>query len=197
VHTATTDLQNAQIRASSGGWPLSGCGQTGSRSCSSPSGVCKENFSFTSLFNGAEINLPLLFPGGTTTGVAEVIGLCEDALGDVLAKAPSALRPPLTPGSVDLAKLEVQPLRALQRTKLHPQHSPTGVRDALLDVLQSDDPAKPWRGTERGTMMQQWSSVGGAVRHRPGGVREPHRRHAMKAGGDNLDTTRSIRAIAN
>jgi len=87
-----------------GGWPLRVAGN-GVEILQFAVGVCKENFR-SPVCSTAPRSTFRSCPGGTTTGVAESLD-CAKMLSETFGQAPSALRPPLTPGSVDLAKLEV------------------------------------------------------------------------------------------
>jgi hypothetical protein len=187
VHTATTDPQNGTDTGFVGGVGRFGLRANGVEILQFAVGGLQGELSFTSLFNGAEINLPLLFPGGTTTGVAESLD-CAKMLSETFGQAPSALRPPLTPGSVDLAKLEVHLSEPFSERNFIRNTAPPEFGDALLDVLQSDDPAKPWRGDRKrdhdAAVVQRGAELFGidlvAFANRTVG-------HAMKAGGDNRD----------
>jgi hypothetical protein len=66
VHTATTDLQNGTVTGFVGGVGRFGLRANGVEILQFIIGGLQGELSFTSLFNGGEIVLPTLFPGGTT-----------------------------------------------------------------------------------------------------------------------------------
>jgi hypothetical protein len=133
-------------------------------------GGLQGELSFTSLFNPAEINFPTLFPGGTIT--APEPPACFAALSEKFGQP------------VDLHKLEVHLSEPFSERNFIRNTAPPEFGDALLGVLQSDDPAKPRNGNGTEAQVQRGAQLFGidlvAFANRTVGG-------AMKAGGDHRD----------
>jgi hypothetical protein len=82
VHTATTDLQNGTVTGSVGGVGRFGLRANGVEILQFIVGGLQGELSFTSLFNGAEIVFPTLFPG-RDHGNHRAVGVCDGAFGNV------------------------------------------------------------------------------------------------------------------
>jgi hypothetical protein len=137
-------------------------------------GGLQGELSFTSLFNPAEINFPTLFPGGTM--MAPEPPACFAALSENFGQP------------VDLNKLEVHLSEPFSERNFIRNTALPEFGDALLDVLQSDDPAKPRHGNGKkdrdAAMVKRGAELFGidlvAFANRTVGG-------AMKAGGDGRD----------
>jgi hypothetical protein len=145
-------------------------------------GGLQGELSFTSLFNGAEINFGTLFPAGNTTGIEPLA--CASALSQTFNQPASVLAPPVTPGSVNLAKLEVHLSEPYSERNFIRNTAPPEFGKALLKVLNSDNPGKPLKGDSKAATVQHGAQLFGvdlvAFANRTVGG-------AMKAGGDGLD----------
>ena len=95
--------------------------------------------SFTSLFNGAEINFPTLFPGATSMMPEPTE--CYMALSQTLNQP---FLPPGTSQQVNLNNLEAHLSIVFSIRNLLRNTAPPEFGDALLDVLQSATGGKPW-----------------------------------------------------
>jgi hypothetical protein len=133
-------------------------------------GGLQGELSFTSLFNPAEINFPTLFPGGTMT--APEPPACFAALSEKFGQP------------VDLHKLEVHLSELFSERNFIRNTALPEFGNALLDVLQSDDPDKPRHGNSKEAQVQRGAQLFGidlvAFANRTVGA-------AMKAGGDHRD----------
>jgi hypothetical protein len=133
-------------------------------------GGLQGELSFTSLLNPAEINFPTLFPGGNTE-TAEPAS-CMAALSEI-------------PGQpVDLTKLEVHLSTPFSVRNFLRNTAPPEFGDALLDLLKSSNPAKPWRAESEQAKVKRGAELFGidlvAFANRTVGG-------AMTAGGDGRD----------
>jgi hypothetical protein len=142
-------------------------------------GGLQGELSFTSLFNPAEINFPTLFPGATMT--APEPPACFAALSEKFGQP------------VDLNKLEVHLSELFSERNFIRNTAPPEFGDALLDVLQSDDPATPRRGNGKkdrdAAIVQRGAELFGidlvAFANRTIGYRKVG--GAMSAGQDGRD----------
>jgi hypothetical protein len=133
-------------------------------------GGLQGELSFTSLLNPAEINFPTLFPGGNTE-IAEPVS-CMAALSEI-------------PGQpIDLTKLEVHLSTPFSIRNFLRNTAPPEFGDALLDLLKSSNPAKPWRADSEQAKVKRGAELFGidlvAFANRTVGG-------AMTAGGDGRD----------
>ena len=184
VHSATTDLQNGTVTGFVGGPGRFGLRANGVEILQFIVGGLQGELSFTSLFNGAEIVFPTLFPGGTTETIEPLA--CATALSETFGQPASVLPPPPfpPPGAVNLNTLEVHLSTPFSIRNLLRNTAPPEFGDALLDVLQSRDPRKPLQGNSKAAMVQRGAQLFGidlvAFADRTVGG-------AMKAGGDGRD----------
>ena len=184
VHSATTDLQNGTVTGFVGGPGRFGLRANGVEILQFIVGGLQGELSFTSLFNGAEIVFPTLFPGGTTETIEPLA--CATSLSETFGQPASVLPPPPfpPPGAVNLNTLEVHLSTPFSIRNLLRNTAPPEFGDALLDVLQSRDPRKPLRGNSKAAMVQRGAQLFGidlvAFANRTVGG-------AMKAGGDGRD----------
>jgi hypothetical protein len=183
AHTATTDLQNGTVTGFVGGPGRFGLRANGVEILQFIVGGLQGELSFTSLFNGAEIVFPTLFPGGTTETIEPLA--CAMALSETFGQPASVLPPPfLPPGAVNLDTLEVHLSAPFSIRNLLRNTAPPEFGDALLDVLRSRDPGRPLRGNSKAVMVQRGAQLFGidlvAFANRTVGG-------GMKAGGDGRD----------
>ena len=184
VHSATTDLQNGTVTGFVGGPGRFGLRANGVEILQFIVGGLQGELSFTSLFNGAEIVFPTLFPGGTTETIEPLA--CATSLSETFGQPASVLPPPPfpPPGAVNLNTLEVHLSTPFSIRNLLRNTAPPEFGDALLDVLQSRDPRKPLPGNSKAAMVQRGAQLFGidlvAFANRTVGG-------AMKAGGDGRD----------
>ncbi len=97
---------------------------------------------FTSLFNPAEINFPTLFPGTEPAACA-------------------AARSEIPGQPIDLTKLEVHLSTPFSVRHLLRNTAPPNFGDALLNVLKSNDPAKPLHGPSEEAKVQRGAELFG------------------------------------
>ena len=184
VHSATTDLQNGTVTGFVGGPGRFGLRANGVEILQFIVGGLQGELSFTSLFSGAEIVFPTLFPRGTTETIQPLA--CAMALSETFGQPASVLPlPPFPPpGAVNLNTLEVHLSTPFSIRNLLRNTAPPEFGDALLDVLQSRDPGKPLHGNSKAAMVQRGAQLFGidlvAFANRTVGG-------AMKAGGDGRD----------
>ena len=184
VHTTNTDLQNGTVTGFVGGPGRFGLRANGVELLQFIVGGLQGELSFTSLFNGAEIVFPTLFPGGTTETIEPLA--CAIGLSETFGQPANVLPPPPfpTPGPVNLNTLEVHLSTPFSVRNLLRNTAPPEFGDALLDVLQSRDPGKPVHGNSKAAMVQRGAQLFGidlvAFADRTVGG-------AMKAGGDGRD----------
>jgi len=184
VHTANTDLQNSTVTGFVGGPGRFGLRANGVEILQFIVGGLQGELSFTSLFNGAEIVFPTLFPGGTTETTEPLA--CAMALSETFGQPASVLPPPPfpPPGAVNVSTLEVHLSTPFSIRNLLRNTAPPEFGDALLDVLQSRDPGKPLHGNSQAATVQRGAQLFGidlvAFANRTVGG-------AMKAGGDGRD----------
>ena len=184
VHSATTDLQNGIVTGFVGGPGRFGLRANGVEILQFIVGGLQGELSFTSLFNGAEIVFPTLFPGGTTETIEPLA--CAMALSETFGQPASVLPPPPfpPPGAVNLNTLEIHLSTSFSIRNLLRNTAPPEFGDALLDVLQSRDPEKPLQGNSRAAMVQRGAQLFGidlaAFADRTVGG-------PMKTGGDGRD----------
>ena len=184
VHSATTDLQNGTVTGFVGGPGRFGLRANGVEILQFIVGGLQGELSVTSLFNGAEIVFPTLFPRGTTETIQPLA--CAMALSETFGQPASVLPlPPFPPpGAVNLNTLEVHLSTPFSIRNLLRNTAPPEFGDALLDVLQSRDPGKPLHGNSKAAMVQRGAQLFGidlvAFANRTVGG-------AMKAGGDGRD----------
>jgi hypothetical protein len=147
-------------------------------------GGLQGELSFTSLFNGAEINFGTLFPGGNMKGIEPLA--CASALSQTFNQPASVLPPPPfpQPGPVNLATLEVHLSEPFSERNFIRNAAPPDFGKALLKVLNSDNPAKPLKGSSKAAMVQRGATLFGidlvAFANRTVGF-------AIIAGGDGRD----------
>src|SRR5262249_20687000 len=122
-------------------------------------GGLQGELSFTSLFNGAEINFPTLFPGGTTEDIEP--SACAMSLSQTFGQPASVLPPPPfpRPGPVNLATLEVHLSEPFSERNLIRNAAPPEFGEALLDVLQH--PGTPRHGNSDAAMVQRGAELFG------------------------------------
>ena len=184
IHATTTDLQNGTVTGFVGGVGRFGLRANGVELLQFIVGGLQGELSFTSLFNGAEIVFPTLFPGGTKETIEPLA--CAIALSETFGQPPSVLPPPPfpPPGAVNLNTLEVHLSTPFSIRNLLRNTAPPEFGEALLDVLQSRDPGKPLHGSSKAAMVQRGAQLFGidlvAFANRTVGG-------AMKAGGDGRD----------
>jgi hypothetical protein len=184
VHTTNTDPQNGTVTGFVGGVGRFGLRANGVEILQFIVGGLQGELSFTSLFNGAEIVFPTLFPGGTTETIEPLV--CAMALSETFGQPASVLPPPPfpPPGAVNLSSLEVHLSTPFSIRNLLRNTAPPEFGDALLDVLLSRDPEKPVHGNDKAVMVQRGAQLFGidlaAFANRTVGG-------AMKAGGDGRD----------
>jgi hypothetical protein len=181
-HTSSTDPQFGTETGVVGGVGRFGLRANGVEILQFAIGGLQGELSFTSLFNGAEINFGFLFPGGNTTGIEP--RACATALSQTFNQPASVLASPVTPGSVDPAKLEVHLSEPYSERNFIRNTAPPEFGKALLKVLNSDNPAKPLKGDSKAATVQRGAELFGidlvAFANRTVGG-------AMKAGGDGRD----------
>jgi hypothetical protein len=149
VHTSTTDAQNGTDTGFVGGVGRFGLRANGVEILQFAVGGLQGELSFTSLFNGAEINFPTLFPDAETD--VEPLA-CAQALSQTFGQTQSVLPPPpkpgspppLMPGPVNLATLEVHLSEPFSERNFIRNTALPEFGDALLDVLRSPHPGKSW-----------------------------------------------------
>jgi hypothetical protein len=145
-------------------------------------GGLQGELSFTSLLNPTEITFPSLFPGRTTAATEPL--QCALALSETGGQPPSVLPPPLTPGPVDLAQLEVHLSTPFSVRNFLRNTAPPEFGDALLRVLRLPEPTQPLPGASADAKVQRGAELFGidlvAFAHRTVGG-------AMTAGGDGRD----------
>jgi hypothetical protein len=184
VHTANTDLQEGTVTGFVGGPGRFGLRANGVEILQFIVGGLQGELSFTSLFNGAEIVFPTLFPGGTTEAIEPLA--CAMGLSETFGQPASVLPPPPfpRPGPVNLNTLEVHLSTPFSIRNLLRNTAPPEFGDALLDVLQSSDPGTPLHGKSKAAMVQRGAQLFGidlvAFANRTVGG-------PMKAGGDGRD----------
>jgi hypothetical protein len=184
VHTATTDLQNGTVTGFVGGVGRFGLRANGVEILQFIVGGLQGELSFTSLFNGAEIVFPTLFPGGTTETIEPLE--CVMALSETFGQPASVLPPPPfpPPGPVNLNTLEVHLSTPFSVRNLLRNTAPPEFGDALLDVLQSRDPGTPLHRNSKAAKVRRGAQLFGidlvAFANRTVG-------DAMKVGGDGRD----------
>ena len=142
VHTASTDLQNGTVTGFVGGIGRFGLRANGVEIMQFIVGGLQGELSFTSLFNGAEIDFPTLFPGGTskTTEPLE----CAIALSETFDQPASVLPPPLVPLPVNLDTLEAHLSTPFSVRDLLRNTAPPEFGEALLDVLGTARKGNSW-----------------------------------------------------
>src|SRR5262249_49692135 len=155
VHTTNTDPQNGTVTSFVGGVGRFGLRANGVEILQFIVGGLQGELSFTSLFNGAEIVFPTLFPGGTTETIEPLV--CAMALSEPVGRPASVLPPPPfpPPGAVNLSSLEVHLSTPFSIRNLLRNTAPPEFGDALLDVLLSRDPEKPVHGNDKAAMVQR------------------------------------------
>jgi len=160
-HTDPTDQQFGTETGSVGGVGRFGLRANGVEILQFAVGGLQGELSFTSLFNGAEINFPTLFPGGTTTG--READQCAAALSQTFGQPASVLPlPPFPPpGPVNLATLEVHLSEPFSERNFIRNTAPPEFGKALLKVLNSDNPAKPLKGDSKAAMVQRGAQLFG------------------------------------
>ena len=184
VHTENTDLQQGTVTGFVGGPGRFGLRANGVEILQFIVGGLQGELSFTSLFNGAEIVFPTLFPGGTTQTIEPLA--CAIGLSETFGQPASVLPPPPfpPPGPVNLNTLEVHLSTPFSIRNLLRNTAPPEFGDALLDVLQSRDPGQPVHGNSKAAMVQRGAQLFGidlvAFANRTVGG-------PMKAGGDGRD----------
>jgi Di-haem oxidoreductase, putative peroxidase len=150
-------------------------------------GGMQGELSFTSLFNGAEVVFPTLFPGGTTEAIEPL--QCAMALSETLGQPASVLAPPLMPLPVNLDTLEVHLSTPFSIRNLLRNTAPPEFGNALLDVLRSaiSNPLLQnvsWQPDSRQAMVKRGAELFGidlvAFGNRTIGG-------PMQAGGDGRD----------
>jgi hypothetical protein len=132
VHTAATDLQNGTDTGFVGGVGRFGLRANGVEILQFAVGGLQGELSFTSLFNGAEIVFPTLFPGGTSETPEPAA--CYAALSQTLGQP---YLPPGTSQQVNLDTLEVHLSEPFSERNFIRNAAPPEFGDALLDVLGS------------------------------------------------------------
>ncbi|MBV8739690.1 MAG: hypothetical protein JO007_21045 [Alphaproteobacteria bacterium] len=135
IHSETTDAQQGTYTGNVGGVGRFGLRANGVEIMQFIIGGMQGELSFTSLFNGAEIVFPTLFPGGTTEAIEPL--QCAMALSETFGQPASVLAPPLTPLPVNLATLEVHLSTPFSIRDLLRNTAPPEFGDALLNVLRS------------------------------------------------------------
>jgi hypothetical protein len=184
VHTENTDLQQGTVTGFVGGPGRFGLRANGVKILQFIVGGLQGELSFTSLFNGAEIVFPTLFPGGTTQTIEPLA--CAMGLSETFGQPAAVLPPPPfpPPGPVNLNTLEVHLSTPFSIRNLLRNTAPPEFGDALLDVLQSSDQGKPTHGNGKAAMVQRGAQLFGidlvAFANRTVGG-------AMMAGGDGRD----------
>ena len=184
VHTENTDRQQGTVTGFVGGPGRFGLRANGVEILQFIVGGLQGELSFTSLFNGAEIVFPTLFPGGTTQTIEPLA--CANGLSETFGQPASVLPPPPfpPPGPVNLNTLEVHLSTPFSIRNLLRNTAPPEFGDALLDVLQSRDPGQPVHGNSKAAMVQRGAQLFGidlvAFANRTVGG-------AMMAGGDGRD----------
>jgi hypothetical protein len=156
-HTMPTDKQFGTETGFVGGVGRFGLRANGVEILQFAIGGLQGELSFTSLFNGAEIVFPTLFPGGTTR--AREPNLCAFALSQTFGQP--AIVIPQNVAAVDLAKLEVHlsepfSLRNFIRNTALPEFGPD-----LLKVLTSANPGKPIPGNSTAAQVQRGATLFG------------------------------------
>jgi hypothetical protein len=140
-HTSSTDPQFGTETGFVGGVGRFGLRANGVEILQFAVGGLQGELSFTSLFNGAEINFPTLFPDVETD--VEPLA-CATALSETFGQPQSVLPPPPKPGSppplmlgpVNLATLEVHLSEPFSERNFIRNTAPPNFGDALLHVLQ-------------------------------------------------------------
>jgi hypothetical protein len=135
VHSQTTDPQDGTVTGFVGGVGRFGLRANGVEILQFVVGGLQGELSFTSLFNGAEIDFPTLFPGATKEATEP--SQCAIALSETFGQPASVLPPPLTPEPVDLAKLEVHLSTPFSIRDVLRNTAPPEFGDPLLRVLRA------------------------------------------------------------
>jgi hypothetical protein len=181
-HTSPTDLQFGTQTGFVGGVGRFGLRANGVEILQFAIGGLQGELDFTSLFNGAEVNLPTLFPGGTSTAIEPET--CAAALSQTFSQPAAVLPPPFTVAAVDLGKLEVHLSEPYSERNFIRNTAPPEFGKDLLKVLNSDNPAKPLKGNSKAATVQRGAELFGidlvAFANRTVGG-------AMTAGGDGRD----------
>lgn len=142
VHASSTDQQNGTDTGFVGGVGRFGLRANGAEILQFAVGGLQGELSFTSLFNGAEIVFPTLFPGGTTKAIEPL--QCAVALSQTFGQPASVLAAPLTPQAVNLNTIEAHLSEPFSERNFIRNTALPEFGDALLDVLQSAIGGKPW-----------------------------------------------------
>jgi len=183
-HTSPTDPQFGTETGFVGGVGRFGLRANGVEILQFAVGGLQGELSFTSLFNGAEINFPTLFPGGTMEAFESLA--CAAALSQTFGQPASVLppRPFPPPGPVNLNTLEVHLSEPFSERNFIRNTAPPEFGKALLKVLNSDNPAKPLKENTRAAQVQRGAQLFGidlvAFANRTVGG-------PMTAGGDGRD----------
>jgi hypothetical protein len=187
-HTTPTDPQFGTETGAVGGVGRFGLRANGVEILQFAVGGLQGELSFTSLFNGAEINFPTLFPGGTTQGIESAT--CAAALsqtfgqGPVVGQSSPVLPPSVKVAAVDLGKLEVHLSEPFSERNFIRNTAPPEFGKDLLKVLNARDPDKPLQWNSKAAMVQRGAKLFGidlvAFANRTVGG-------SMIAGGDNRD----------
>jgi hypothetical protein len=187
-HTNPTDPQFGTETGAVGGVGRFGLRANGVEIMQFAVGGLQGELSFTSLFNGAEINFPTLFPGGTKEDIEPQE--CAAALSETFGQGPVVGQPsPVLPPSVKVAAVDTNALELHLSEPFSERNfirntAPPDFGDTLLNVLQSPDPAKPRNGNSPEALVQRGAQLFGidlvAFANRTVGG-------AMTAGGDGRD----------
>lgn len=155
-HTSSTDPQFGTETGSVGGVGRVGLRADGVEIMQFAVGGLQGELSFTSLFNGAEINFGTLFPGGNTKGKEPLA--CAAALSETLNQPASVLASPVIPGPVNLASLEAHLSEPYSERNFIRNTAAPEFGKALLKALNSDNPAKPLKGSSKTAQVQRGRS---------------------------------------
>lgn len=164
-HTSSTDPQFGTQTGFVGGVGRFGLRANGVEILQFAVGGLQGELSFTSLFNGAEINFPTLFPGGTSTAIEPAT--CAAALsqtfgqGPVVGQPAAVLPPSVTVAAVDLGKLEVHLSEPFSERNFIRNTAPPEFGKDLLKVLNADDPNKPLKGDTKTAAVQRGAKLFG------------------------------------
>jgi hypothetical protein len=187
-HTSSTDAQFGTQTGAVGGVGRFGLRANGVEIMQFAVGGLQGELSFTSLFNGAEINFPTLFPGGTSTAIEPAT--CAAALSETFGQGPvvgqpsPVLPPSVTVAAVNLGKLELHLSEPFSERNFIRNTAPPDFGKDLLKLLNSNNPAKPLKGNSKAATVQRGAQLFGidlvAFANRTVGG-------AMTAGGDGRD----------
>ena len=186
-HTSPTDPQFGTETGAVGGVGRFGLRANGVEILQFAVGGLQGELSFTSLFNGAEINFPTLFRGGKADIEPKE---CAAALsqtfgqGQVVGQPSPVLPPSVKVAAVDTSAVEVHLSEPFSERNFIRNTAPPEFGKDLLKVLNADDPAKPLKGNSKAATVQRGAQLFGidlvAFANRTVGG-------AMTAGGDGRD----------